>query len=196
MLAWQPAGVRRLTLIVFFLALPACAGHRVRLDQQAPATFAHEPRGYEEATVTRVIDGDTVEVTITGRVEGPGAGQAMVGRRYDVRLLGVDTPESVKPNAPVECFGPEASTAAGALLEGQEVRLVDDVEEVDQYDRLLRYVYFGDEMANARLVANGYAHAYTYPPNVRWSTLFVQLEREARDHNRALWSPDKCNGRP
>ena len=80
-----------------------------------------------------------------------------MGRRYDIRLLGIDTPESVKPDSPVECFGPEASDAATALLEGREVRLVDDVEEVDGYGRLLRYVYVEEELANARLVANGYA---------------------------------------
>ncbi|MCA1675420.1 MAG: thermonuclease family protein, partial [Actinobacteria bacterium] len=60
------------------------------------------------------------------------------------------------------------------------------------YDRLLRYVYLADEMANARLVVNGYASSYTYPPNIRHSELFVQLEREARDNGRGLWSPDTC----
>ena len=142
------------------------------------------------------MDGDTVRVEISGRIEGPGAGSAEVGQEYSVRLLGIDTPESVKPGTPVECFGRESSDAAKALLEGATVRMVDDVENVDQYDRLLRYVYIGDEMANARLVVNGYASAYTYPPNVRHADLFVQLEREARTNYRGLWSPDTCNGEP
>ena len=163
---------------------------------QAPATFDQEPPGYEEATVERVVDGDTVVVVITGRADGPGAGMAGVGEEYRLRLIGIDTPESVKPNSPVECFGKEASAAAAALLEGEDVRLVKDVEEADQYDRLLRYVYLDNEMANARLVVNGYATAYTYPPNVRHSDLFVQLEREAREHDRGLWEPATCDGKP
>jgi micrococcal nuclease len=152
-----------------------------------------EPLGHEVATVRRVVDGDTIEVTITGRKEGPGAGLAEIGRTYDVRLIGIDTPESVDPNSPVECFGKEASRATAALLEGREVRLIDDVENTDRYDRLLRYVYLGEEMANARLVVNGYAHAYTYPPNVRHANLFVALQRQARANGWGLWSPGNCN---
>ena len=150
--------------------------------------------GYEQARVTRVVDGDTIEVVITGRVEGPGAGITEVGDEYDVRLVGVDTPESVKPGSPIECFGREASAALGALLDGRTVLMVDDTENTDAYDRLLRYVYLGAEMANARLVANGYASAYTYPPNVRHSTLFGDLEASARGSNVGLWAPETCNG--
>jgi micrococcal nuclease len=177
-----------------FLVLASCATHEIRLTVQAPATFSSEPGGYEDATVVRVIDGDTIEVRIEAVVDGAGAGGTEVGASYDVRLVGVDTPESVAPGSPVECFGEEASAAAEALLEGQAVRLVKDVEEADRFGRLLRYVYMGDELANARLVANGYATAYTYPPNVRHSGLFVQLQREAREHERGLWSPETCGG--
>jgi micrococcal nuclease len=155
-----------------------------------------EPPGYESARVTRIVDGDTIEVVITGRRPGAGAGDADVGAHYDVRLLGIDTPESVDPNSPEECFSAEASAALAAFLEDQEVRLVDDVENTDAYDRLLRYVYLGQEMANARLVANGYAFAYTYPPNVRHSALLVRLQREARRDERGLWSRSACNGEP
>lgn len=178
------------------LALVSCATHQVDLTKQAPATSVEEPGGHETATVTRVVDGDTIEVAITGRSEGPGAGLAPIGSTQKVRLIGIDTPESVRPGTPVECFGREASAAAKSLLEGREVTLVKDVEETDRYDRLLRYVYIGGEMANARLVINGYATAYTYPPNVRWSDLFVQLEREARDGDRGLWASETCSGRP
>ncbi len=115
---------------------------------------------------------------------------------HDVRLLGIDTPETVKPDSPVECFGREASAAAMALLDGRTVRLVDDVENVDSYGRLLRYVYVGDEMANARLVANGYASVYTYPPNVRHADLLVALQREARAEERGLWSASACPEAP
>ena len=176
------------------LLFVGCAGHQVQLTVQAPATLAEEPSGYEIATVERVVDGDTIEVRIDQNVPGPAGGKGVVGEMYDVRLIGIDTPESVKPNTPVECFAKEASAATEALLEGESVRLVEDVEETDQYGRLLRYVYVGEEMANARLVANGYAHAYTYPPNIRHSELFVQLQREAREHDRGLWAPNTCNG--
>lgn len=185
-----------LALIALAVALAACSTHQVDLRSQAPITWGEEPGGDETAIVTRVVDGDTIEVQITGRTEGPGAGEASVGSIQKVRMIGIDTPESVRPGTPVECFGREASAAAKALLEGQEVHLVKDVEETDRYDRLLRYVYLGEEMANARLIANGYATAYTYPPNVRWSEMFVQLEREARQANRGLWSLDTCNGAP
>ena len=185
--------MRRLSILLI-LVLSACDSHVVMLDHQAPATRQIEPPGAETALVTRVVDGDTIEVRIEAVAPGPGAGEARIGLDYDVRLIGIDTPESVRPGTPIECFGKEASAATTALLEGQQVHLVKDVEETDRFDRLLRYVYLGDEMANARLVANGYATAYTYPPNVRHSTLFVQLERDARENARGLWSPDTCQG--
>ncbi len=174
-------------------ALFACAAP-VELAHQAPATLHLEPGGYERATVTAVVDGDTIRARIDEVVVGPGAGATGAGRSYHVRLVGIDTPETVHPRAPVECFGREASAAAKALLLDREVTLVKDVEDLDSYDRLLRYVYLGAEMANARLVANGYAAAYTYPPNVRHSELFVVLQREARQKDRGLWSPHSCNG--
>jgi len=185
--------MKRLCLCVVLL-LSACGGHEVDLARQSPATAAEEPVGYEIAEVTRIVDGDTVEVRITERSDGPRAGRAEIGDTYRVRLIGIDTPESVKPGSPVECFGTEASAAAKALLGGQTVTLVKDVEEADGYGRLLRYVYLGEEMVNARLVLNGYASAYTYPPNVRHSELFVALEREAREGDRGLWSPRTCSG--
>lgn len=184
----------RRALVLTLLLLSGCARHHVDLTHQAPATWQLEPGGYEGATVSRVVDGDTIEVEITERVDGPGAGDTETGGTYDVRLIGIDTPESVKPGTPVECFAKEASAATTALLEGEEVRLVKDVEETDRYDRLLRYVYIGDELANARLVTNGYAYAYTYPPSVRHSELFAALQHEAEANDRGLWSPNTCNG--
>jgi len=182
-----------IALIAALLVLPACP-QPVDLSHQAPATLGEEPIGYEAAKVTRVVDGDTIEVTITSRVEGAGAGRAQVGHSYDVRLLGIDTPESVKPDSPVECFGLEASEAAAALLQDRAVRLVDDVEEVDGYGRLLRYVYVEEELANARLVANGYARVLIYEPNVRHSDFLLDLEDRARVAERGLWATDTCGG--
>ena len=182
--------MRRLSwVLVFFVA---CGRTPVDLSVQAPATLHLEPAGYEEALVVRAVDGDTIEVEVVARVEGPAAGEAQPGGIYDVRLVGIDTPESVSPRDPVECFGPEASDATAALLEGATVRMVRDVEEEDSFGRLLRYVYLGGELANARLVANGYATAYEYPPNVRHSNLFAHLERDASDGGRGLWSAGTC----
>lgn len=172
--------MRKVALVALVLLVTACAPS-VDLSVAAPATLADEPVAGQRAEVTRVVDGDTIEVTLEGVIE-------------DVRLLGIDTPESVKPNSPVECFGREASAAASAFLAGQTVTLVKDVEDRDRYGRLLRYVYVGEEMANARLVVNGYATAYTYPPNVRHAELFVRLQREAREGERGLWSPETCDG--
>jgi len=172
----------RRVLSLLLLGCVACAAP-VDLTVQAPATLAQEPVDGEIARVTRIVDGDTIEVSLDGAIS-------------DVRLVGIDTPESVRPNSPIECFGREASAAAEAFLAGATVTLVRDVEDRDRYGRLLRYVYVGEEMANARLVVNGYATAYTYPPNVRHADLFVQLEREARENDRGLWSPDRCAGEP
>lgn len=186
--------VMALVCIAGAAATATACGPTVRLEHQAPATLHTESGGYERAEVVRVIDGDTIVVLITGRVDGPSTGAAQVGAEHPVRLVGIDTPESVDPNSEVECFGPEASTATKSLLEGRDVVLVKDVEERDGYDRLLRYVYVGEEMANARLVVNGYAHDYPYPPNVRHAELFEQLEDEARANHRGLWAPSACDG--
>jgi micrococcal nuclease len=173
------------------LALAAC-GPQVLLTHQAPPTLPSEPAGFEAGTVERAVDGDTIEVSVTAFGDGPGRGSAVAEKTYDVRLIGIDSPESVRPGTPVECFGKEAAAAATALLEGESVRMVKDVEDMDRYGRLLRYVYLGDELANARLVLNGYAFAYTYPPNVRHADLLVSLQREARRSDFGLWGPDAC----
>ena len=171
-------------MLIFALS---CGTHRVLLVHPAPATSQHEPPGYEDGHVTRVVDGDTIEVIIEDKAEGPGSGGTEPGITYSVRLIGIDTPESVAPHSRVECFGREASQAADALLAGARVRLVKDVEDTDRFGRLLRYVYLRDEMANARLVLNGYAAAYAYPPDTRHSEMFEMLEEAARADSRGMW---------
>lgn len=174
------------------LGAVACSSARVSLAVQAPATLEQEPAGFEEGVVVRTIDGDTIEVRVTGRVPGPGAGSTEVGQVVGVRLLGIDTPESVDPHRPVECFGKEAAAATAALLERKTVRLVMDVEDTDAFGRQLRYVYIGHEMVNARLVVNGYAASFPYPPNVRHAALLRQLQGEARRTRRGLWGIRSC----
>ena len=130
------------------------------------------------ASVERVVDGDTLVVHVSGR-------------RERVRLIGMDTPESVKPNTPVQCFAVEASNRTKALLPaGTPVRLVGDVEQRDRYKRLLAYVYRARDnlFVNLALVRDGYAVPYTFPPNVAHTAEFVTASADARNAGRGLWS--------
>jgi micrococcal nuclease len=133
------------------------------------------------ARVVRVIDGDTIEVSIDGTEE-------------DVRYIGVDTPETVKPEAPVQCFGPQASAQNHRLVEGRTVRLVFDRERRDAYGRLLAYVYTrarGDagksRFVNAALVRDGYARTLTIAPNTAHASQLRRLEARAGRAGRGLW---------
>jgi len=132
-----------------------------------------EPRS-ATVTVTRVVDGDTVEVELEGETE-------------DIRYIGVDTPETVEPGAPVDCFGPQASNFNHRLVEGRPVRLVFGVERRDQYGRLLAYVYLGDRFVNAILLRRGLARTLTFPPNDRFAERFERLETGAARAGRGLW---------
>ena len=129
--------------------------------------------------VERVVDGDTIIVQGVGRV----------------RLIGVDTPETVHPRRPVECFGKEASAFTKRLLEGKRARLEYDRERTDRYGRTLAYVYLPNgTFANAEIVQQGYGHAYTRFP-FRYLDEFRQHEREARRRERGLWGA-KCTDAP
>jgi micrococcal nuclease len=121
--------------------------------------------------VIKVIDGDTIKLE---------NGEA-------VRYLGIDTSETVHPSKPVQCFGKEASAKNRELVEGKLVKLEKDITDRDKYGRLLRYVWVGDLFVNDELVRQGYAYAYTYPPDVKYSEQFVQAQQEARGNNRGLW---------
>jgi micrococcal nuclease len=133
-----------------------------------------EERQAVRAHVTRVIDGDTIEVSIAGRDD-------------EVRYIGIDTPETVKPGTPIQCFGPQASTLNHRLVEGRAVRLIFDSERRDVYGRLLAYVYVGRRLVNARLVRLGYARTLTIAPNDTHAGLFHRLARAAGQAGRGLW---------
>ena len=128
-----------------------------------------------EATVVRVVDGDTIEVRLDGRLE-------------KVRYTGVDTPEVRHPRRGAEPGGRAAMRVNARLVEGRRIRLELDVRERDRYLRLLAYVWVGDLMVNAELVRLGYAQVMTVPPNVRHEQLFLRLQREARAAGRGLWA--------
>lgn len=127
-----------------------------------------------QAYVVRAIDGDTIEARIDGQLD-------------DVRYIGVDTPETVKPGTPVQCFGPRASAFNHRLVEGRQVRLVFGVERRDVYGRLLAYAYLGRRLVNAALVRRGLARSLTIPPNDRLAPLFRRLELQAAKAGRGLW---------
>jgi micrococcal nuclease len=134
--------------------------------EELPATAAVE--------ITRVVDGDTVEARIGGEVE-------------DVRLIGVDTPETVKPDAPVECFGLAASSFTKRELEGRRVRLVFGEERRDHFGRLLAYAYRDGRLFNAALVRRGLARTLTIPPNDRLAGMLRRMELRAAREGRGLW---------
>jgi micrococcal nuclease len=148
-----------LPLLALLLALPAAA---------APPAL--------EATVVRVVDGDTIQVRIGSRLE-------------KVRYIGVNTPELHHPRRGEEPGGREAAAVNRGLVAGRHVRLELDVRTRDRYGRLLAYVWIGSTMVNAELVRLGYAQVMTVPPNVRHQALFVRLQREARAGHRGLWGP-------
>lgn len=130
--------------------------------------------GGQVARVTRVIDGDTIEVAIEGQT-------------FSVRYIGMDTPETVAAGRPVECFGPQASARNKELVDGRTVELEKDVSETDRYGRLLRYVYVDGRMVNELLVAEGFAQVSTYPPDVKYADRFLEAQRLARDQGLGLW---------
>ena len=134
--------------------------------------------GKDESIVQSVTDGDTIAVT-------------WQGKREKVRLIGVDTPETVDPRRPDGCFGKEASAFTKAQLpKGTAVRLVLDAEPRDRFGRLLAYVYRSSDnmFINAELARQGYAQPLTIPPNVAHTDEFTRLAADARDNNRGLWA--------
>jgi micrococcal nuclease len=150
----------------------------------SPAEWVGEGPVEANATMKRPVDGDTIVVTLIAE-DGSEANEETV------RLIGIDTPETKKPNTPVQCFGPEASNAlASALQPGDRVRLELDVEERDRYGRLLAYVYRADDglFVNLALAEYGYAAVATFPPNVTHTDEFVTAVRTAREQGRGLWS--------
>ncbi len=149
-------------------------------DEAVAVISGYSPRT-EAVRCERIVDGDTIKLTD--------------GRR--VRYIGVDTPETKHPSKPVEFFGKQASRYNKSIVSGNRLVLDYDVERKDRYGRTLAYVHRGDTFVNARLVAGGYAQTLTYPPNVRYASLFRWLQERARAHNRGLWSrgSDKATGK-
>jgi len=151
-----------------------------------PGATAPNPSVATNASVVKVTDGDTIEVKL----------DAEPGKDFKIRLLGVNTPETVDPRRPVQCFGKEASDFTKHMLSGKRIRLDPDpqADERDKYDRLLRNVVLDDGTDfNARLVSDGYAYAYLdFPLNPARKTLLRTLERQAKEAGKGLWAPGAC----
>ncbi len=161
-----------LLLIVALVALLVTESGNESATPSGPG--GDDGSGSVRARVVRVIDGDTIEVSIDGE-------------REDVRYIGMDTPETVKPGTPVQCFGPRASAANHRLVDGRTVQLVFDRERRDVYGRLLAYVFVGERMVNASLVRGGYARTLTIAPNTAHEGLFARLAERAGRAGRGLW---------
>lgn len=125
-------------------------------------------------TVTRVIDGDTIELNTGERV----------------RYIGIDTPETN------ECFYSEATKQNQNLVLGKQVKLEKDISQTDKYGRLLRYVWIDDVFVNDYLIRQGFAHAATFPPDIKYQDQFTASQREAVSQNRGLWKTCVENSSP
>lgn len=126
--------------------------------------------------VIRVVDGDTFIISYNGKDER-------------VRLIGVDTPESVHPDEEKNTeFGDKVSSYSKEMLQGKQVALEFDIDKKDQYDRLLAYVYLDGQMYNKILLEKGYAQVSTYPPNVKYVDEFIDIQKEARVSKVGMWA--------
>lgn len=165
----------------------ACGSTQTQEPAAAASAVTTPPRPVDGVVgpfaVVRIVDGDTIIVRTPSGDER-------------VRMLGIDTPESVAPDRPVECFGPEASAETARLLEGQEVLLERDPAqgERDRYDRILAYVWRGDRLVNLDLIASGYAYEYTYDDTYAYQRAFRAAEQRARATQEGLWAVSACGG--
>jgi micrococcal nuclease len=177
---WLPR-LLRLCLLVGVLALAFSRGCGEQgQDAERGGGGAEELPNPLEVTVSRVVDGDTIEVTMPD------------GSEEDVRYIGIDAPESVAPDQPVECGGRRSADANRELVEGRRVSLRFDAERRDDYGRLLAYVHRGELMVNAELLRRGLARTLTIPPNDSHAPLFARLAAGAGRAGRGLWGA--CEG--
>ncbi len=135
-------------------------------------------------TVVSVVDGDTIKINVDGKTE-------------TFRLIGMDTPETVDPRKPVQCFGQESSNKAKELLSGKKVKIETDLTQgdLDKYNRHLAYIYLEDGLFfNKYMIEQGYAHEYTYNTPYKYQAEFKLAQKSAQENQRGLWSSDTCNG--
>ena len=141
------------------------------IDLQRKYGGTHDARGFEQAVVQRVLDGDTIELA-DDRI---------------IRYVGVDTPELHHPNKGKECYGQEAYERNRDLVEGKVIQLERDHSEVDKYGRTLRFIWVGSRLINQILIEEGLGFARTYKPDVTREEQFVAAELKAFQAHRGLW---------
>ncbi|MFH1231012.1 MAG: thermonuclease family protein [Planctomycetota bacterium] len=171
---------------LFLIILPACG----KTQAETPPASSSKPtapqypvkdlKGYIACKVSRVVDGDTVDIIFNNN-------------DIRIRLIGVDTPETVHPKKPVEAYGKEASNFLNNLLKGEEVYLEYETvnPEYDKYGRLLAYLYRVPDglFVNLEIIRQGYGHAYTKYP-FKYMELFLAYEKRARENEKGLWAQD------
>lgn len=158
------------------------------VTQTAPKKESAQPKPAQPVSqgykVTDVVDGDTIKISMNEEIE-------------TLRLIGMDTPETVDPRKPVQCFGKEASSKGKELLLGKTVTIeADSTQDTrDKYGRLLVYVYRDDGLFyNKYMIEQGYAHEYTYEAAYKHQKEFKAAEQSAKTNQKGLWSPATCNG--
>ncbi len=175
---------KTLAVLSIFIAV-LCAACSFGSQQPAPGVPSAPKKPYtgpkrEAVKVVRAVDGDTIIINVNGKHER-------------LRMIGMDTPETVKEDTPVQYYGPEAHEYTEKQLAGKTVYLEFDVGKHDRFKRYLAYIWLDAEetdvrkMFNARLVLEGYARLLTMPPNVRYADYFKKYIAEARDNKRGMW---------
>jgi endonuclease YncB( thermonuclease family) len=162
-------------LLAGFVVLLVAIFFVVITDDEAPTVSSTFDGSTETANVTTVIDGDTIRVNNAA------------GTDVRVRLIGINTPEAD------ECFGPESTEALEMLVDGKKITMVGDVADMDDFSRLLRYVYLPDgTFVNEVMVRQGFAVANEYPPNVAQSEVLATALKRAKSEDLGLWADDSC----
>lgn len=178
--------MKKIFVIVFF-CVALFVLYNTQYSQVAPQTQVSNVTKVQATStdlyqVSRVIDGDTIEVTKDGVKE-------------KVRLIGINTPETVDPRKKVECFGKEASAHATELLLGKQVKIVTDDTQTkyDKYGRLLAYVYTDDGLfVNKHMIADGYAYEYTHDVPYIFQKEFKEAQITAQAQQKGLWKAGVC----
>lgn len=154
---------------------------QVVVAEVSPTPSTENKKGFYE--VVKVSDGDTIQIMVNDK-------------KQTVRMIGVDTPESVDPRRPVQCFGEKASQKTSELLLNKKVSLESDTTQgdTDRYKRLLRYVFLEDGTnVNKLLIEQGFGHQYTYNKPYKYREEFIKAETEAREKKRGLWADGACD---
>jgi micrococcal nuclease len=160
------------------ITTPTVKGSPKSVESAKPVK-SNSDKNFIEAKIERVVDGDTMKILVSG-----------TKKTETIRLLLVDTPETVDPDIPEpQPFGPEASKFAKDTLTGKNIKIEIDVSERDKYGRLLCYLYIGDKMFNKMLLEKGLARvAYVYPPNVKYVDQFRAIQKKAQHDGIGIWS--------